>query len=224
VRYWHASRRTAAIGGTDLFLTFVDLAFDIMAPAEDIISVETLCLNRDLPTHLPFGGGNPRLELVEALSAISAIVCVTPPTATVRPALGPGTRWALISHLVLNHLSITGEDGAEALRAILALYDFHDSADTRALISSVRRVGSRPGIARIASGGMTGFCRGLDVEVEFDPAPFDDGRGYLFAAVLDRFFALYTSLNSFTRTTARMRGRNDPVRTWPARTGYRTLL
>ncbi|MGE5269347.1 MAG: type VI secretion system baseplate subunit TssF, partial [Thiohalocapsa sp.] len=69
-----------------------------------------------------------------------------------------------------------------------------------------------------------GFCRGLDIEVELDAAAFADGRGFLLASVLERFFALYTSLNSFSRTTVRVRGRTDPLRTWPARTGYRTLL
>jgi type VI secretion system protein ImpG len=229
-RYWHATRRPAPIGGTDLFLSFVDLDFDIAAPAEDTISVETLCLNRDLPADLPFGGGSLRVQLEEGSSAVAAIACLTPPSATVRPPLGRGARWRLISHLILNHLSIGeppgGESGggAEALRAILALYDFRDTAQTKALIGSIRGVASRPGVARVATGALTGFCRGVDIEVAFEPGPFADGQGFLFASVLDRFFALYTSLNSFTRMTARIHGRAEPVCTWPARTGYRTLL
>ena len=92
------------------------------------------------------------------------------------------------------------------------------------LIGGIRHIASRPGVARIASGGTLAFGRGLDVDVEFEPAAFDGGQGFLLAAVLDRFFGLYTSVNSFTRTTARIRGRANPVRTWPARAGYRTLL
>ncbi|MGE5271503.1 MAG: type VI secretion system baseplate subunit TssF, partial [Thiohalocapsa sp.] len=107
-RYWHAARRTAIDGATDMFLTFVDLDFDMAAPTDNIASVEAWCLNRDLPADLPFGGGNPHLELVEAFSAIESIGCLTQPTATVRPPLGAGTRWCLLSHLMLNHLTITG--------------------------------------------------------------------------------------------------------------------
>jgi type VI secretion system protein ImpG len=227
VAYWHAARRIAesANGGTEVFLSFVDDDFDPAAPVDYTVSVETLCLNRDRPSLLPFGGGNPRLELVEASPAIARIQCVTPPTPTLRPPLGRGTRWRLISHLVLNHLSITGgEDGADALRAILRLYDFHDSAQTRALIDSLLRVTSRPGVARVPGGGNGGLCRGLEIQAEFEPAPFDSGQGFLFASVIDRFLGLYASINSFTRTTALVRGRTDKVRTWPARAGSRTLL
>ena len=68
IAYWHASRRLSenGDGGTEVFLSFVDGDFDPAAPVDYTVSVETLCLNRDLPSRLPFGGGNPRLELVEA--------------------------------------------------------------------------------------------------------------------------------------------------------------
>lgn len=225
--YWHASRRAAESGdgGTEVFLSFVDEAFDPAAPSDYTVSVETVCLNRDLPSRLPFGGGNPRLELVEASSAIGAITCITAPTPTLRPPLGRGTRWRLISHLVLNHLSISDSDnGADALRAILKLYDFEDSAQTRALIDSLLAVSSRPGVARVPGAGYGGLCRGLDVRVEFDSAPFESGQGFLLASVIERFLALYVSINSFSRTTAIVRGRADIVRTWPPRAGFRTLL
>ena len=68
------------------------------------------------------------------------------------------------------------------------------------------------------------FCRGVDVEIEFEPGIFDNGAGFLFATILDRFLALYTTLNSFTRTTARIRGAPEAVRTWPARTGFHKLV
>ena len=49
-----------------------------------------------------------------------------------------GALWRLISHLSLNHLSLAdAEDGADALREILKLYDFADSAETRAMIDGV---------------------------------------------------------------------------------------
>lgn len=227
IAYWHAVRHLAESddGGTEVFLAFVDDDFDPNAPLDYAVSVETLCLNRDLPARLPFGGGNPRLELVEASSAVAKVLCVTAPTPTRRPPLGRGTRWRLISHLVLNHLSISGEeDGADALRAILQLYDFQDSAQTRALINSLRRVSTRPGIARVPGPGIGGMCRGLDVEVEFDAGAFENGQGFLLASVLERFLGLYVSLNSFSRTTALVRGRADIVRTWPPRAGSRVLL
>ena len=199
--YWHMARHAAtnADGGTEVFLSFVDGNFDAATDSNYTVSVETVCLNRDLPSRLPFGGGNPRLELVQASSALAHLVCATAPTQTLRPPLGRGTRSRLVSHLVLNHLSITGgEDAADALRSILKLYDFHDSAQTRALIDSVHGISAQQGIARVPSAGTSGLCRGLDVLVEFEPAPFENGQGFLLATVIERFLALYVSINSFS--------------------------
>jgi len=47
---------------------------------------------------------------------------------------------------------------------------------------------------------------------------------FVFASVLERFLALYASMNSFTQVAVRSRQRRRPVTEWPARAGGRTLL
>jgi type VI secretion system protein ImpG len=47
---------------------------------------------------------------------------------------------------------------------------------------------------------------------------------YLMATVLERFLALYASMNSFTKMSVRSRQRRKVVADWPARAGWRTLL
>src|SRR5262245_32661013 len=75
--YWFATRRPAGRSerqvdyGTEVYLSIVDLAFRPSAPADWTISVETTCLNRDLPHHLPYGGDQPRLQFSEGASAVS---------------------------------------------------------------------------------------------------------------------------------------------------------
>ena len=54
---------------------------------------------------------------------------------------------------------------------------------------------------------MGGFCRGLDITLEFDPRAWQVGGLYLLASVLERFLALHGTVNSFTRTRASLRGR-----------------
>ena len=55
----------------------------------------------------------------------------------------------MISHLSLNHLSLADyEDGADALREILKLYDFADSAETRAMIDGILSVRNRRVVGR----------------------------------------------------------------------------
>jgi type VI secretion system protein ImpG len=47
---------------------------------------------------------------------------------------------------------------------------------------------------------------------------------YLFASVLERFFALYASMNSFSLLAARTRQRREPLREWAPRAGWKPLL
>jgi type VI secretion system protein ImpG len=224
--FWYATRRPAGHGdkATEVFLSLVDLGFKPSAAGGEYVSVETTCLSRDLPSRLPFGGGQPRLQLGEGNAPLSRIVCLTAPTPTRRPPLGQGALWRLISHLTLNHLSITdGEQGTRALQEILALYDFAESDETRAVIEGIAEVRSRPVNARAPTGGPGSFCRGTEVSIEFDETYYAGSSVFLFASVLERFLALYCSLNSFTRLNASVKGRGT-LRKWPPRAGTLRLL
>ena len=211
--------------GTDIQLSLVDLDFNPSSRNEETLSVDTWCLNRDLPGRLPFGGGHPHLKLSTGSTPVETIQCVTPPTPTLRPAVGRRGYWRLISHLSLNHLSLTDTgEGADALREILKLYDFRDSAETRAVIDSLLEVSVTPATARVSSGGQSGLCRGVDVGIVFDGQRFSGSGLFLLASVLERFLALYATINSFTRLTASIKGQSQKLRTWSARAGDRQLI
>lgn len=228
--YWHATRREADEEdrmfdeGTDVHLSFVDLDFDPMVAGEQTVDVETTCLSRDLPRRLPFGGGQPILHLIGG-GPLESIRCLTPPSPTLRPSLRHGTRWRLVSHLCLNHLSLVDfEDGADALREILRLYDFKNSADSRDAIDGILSIGVERVVRRLKDAPPPGLCRGLKLELRLDGKKFSGGGAYLFASVLDRFFRLYSSINSFTLTTAVITEREGETWEWPAREGQRILL
>ena len=223
--FYHVARRPGAPGvpGTEVFLAPHDPDFDPDKPAEAVLSVDALCVNRDLPTDLPFGGGHPRLRLVEGAAAVAALSAVTAATPTLRPPLRESGFWRLVSHLSLGHLSVTGgAEGAAALKEVLRLYDLRDTAETRAAIEALIGITAGPGTAR-APGRAGGFCRGLDVTLEFDPRAWQAGGLYLLAAVLEHFLALHGTVNSFTRTRVTLRGRPGTAAAWPARSGTRVL-
>lgn len=224
--YWHTARRPGATGdeGTEVYLDLVDLDFARADRSDWTLSIETTCLNRDVPARLPYGGGHPKMTLVEAAAPVAGIACLTAPTATLRPATGRAAMWRLISHLSLNHLSLSGPEATDALREILKLYDYRDSAETRALIDSVARVSGRRGAARVPGRDAGAICRGYEVTVEFDDAAFSQSGAFVLSAVLDRFLGLYCSINSYTRLTTRIRGRSGDLRKWPARAGDRATL
>jgi type VI secretion system protein ImpG len=226
--FWHASRKPAepvegqADQGTEVFLSLVDLGLAPSVAGGWTLDVETTCLNRDLPQRLPFGGGQPRLQVSAGAGLVSRISCLTAPTPTLRPAMKKGALWRLISHLSLNHLSLVEGDNAEALREILKLYDFADSAENRHTIDGVLEVTARRVVGRV--GGDRAFCRGVEVTALFDEERFSGSGLFLFASVLERFLALYCTVNSFSKLIATTKGGEGELRRWPPRTGEKVLI
>lgn len=230
-RYWYATRRPTETqegepdAGTEMFLSLIDLDFKPSAPTGWAIDIETLCCNRDLPSALPFGGGEPYLQFTDLSAPVDKIRCLTPPTKTQRIDSREQGQWRLISHLTLNHLSLTDtKEGAESLREILRLYDVDDSDETRAMIEAILKVNTNKVIARDPSGSLTGFCQGQEVVIEFDQDRFAGSSVFLFASVLERFLAMYASVNAFTKLTAVTKGKRKVIHRWSARIGDKELL
>ena len=227
--YWHSVRRpsTSTQGevdhGTEVFLSLSD--FDA-SPAEFdnwIVDVQTTCLNRDLPGRIPFGGGQPRLQITTGGAAVR-VECLTPPTKTRRPELGDALLWRLVSMLSLNHLSLVdGQEQGAALREVLALHDLVATENTRTMIDGLARVDSRRVVGRAGGAAAGGFCRGVEVTLSLDEDRFSGGGLYLFASVIDRFLGMYATINSFTRTRVLTKQDEAPLCQWPPRAAEQVL-
>lgn len=229
--YWFASRRNAKLGyeerddGTDVFLSLVDLQFNPNIPEDRTLSIRTTCSNRDLPAKLPFTLDQPKLQCVDSAPPCSRIRCVTQPSAAVRPPLRDYARWRLLSHLNLNHLSLTGGSSAtEALKEILRLYDFNETSVTRALIESISSVNARTISAPLPIDGRATMCRGIEIEIILDGSLLTGSSGFLYATVLEHFFALYCSVNSFSRVLIRLKNKEGYLKKCPPRAGEKILL
>ena len=79
-------------------------------------------------------------------------------------------------------------------------------------------------MAPITDGTGAGFCRGVEVTIDFDEEKYAGSGVFLFAMVLERFLGLYASLNSATRLVARSKQRQGIIKRWPYRAGDKTLL
>ncbi len=223
--FWYATRRPSqkkGDAGTEVYLSLVDLNFRPTLSAVETLTIHATCTNRDLPGKLPFGGERGDFGL-EAAAPLSRIRCLKKPTETVRPFLRRGAQWRLISHLSLNYLSLC-EGGREALQEILRLYDFFDSTVIRQQIAGITHVTSRRVVGRPASMPWNGFCRGIEVTIEFDEEKYVGSGVFLFASVLEKFFGLYGSLNSFTQLIALTKQREGALKRWLPRAGEQILL
>jgi type VI secretion system protein ImpG len=223
--FWVATRRPSpkkGDAGTEVYLSLVDLDFRPSLPAVETLTIHTTCTNRDLPGKLPFGGEQGGFDL-EGAAPLSRIRCLTKPTATIRPPLRRGAQWRLLSHLSLNYLSLC-EGGKDALQEILRLYDFADSAVIRQQIAGITNLTSRRVVGRPASMPWNGFCRGIEVTIQFDEEKYVGSGLFLFASVLEKFLGLYSSLNSFSQLIATTQQRKEPMKRWPPRAGEQILL
>ncbi len=232
--FWYASRRPSLLENdraSEVYLHLVDLDFNPALPAAAVLVVRTTCTNRELPAVLQRAGEDLYFEL-EAAAPLTGILCLRTPTAPLRPPLRRGAYWRLLAHLNLNHLSLSdAEEGRAALQEILRLYDFSDpesgpqlAAVVRHVVEGITAVSSRRVVGRIGGPVSSGFCRGLEVTIEFDEQKYVGVGTYLFACVLERFLGLYVSINSFTQLIARTKQGEGYLKKWPPRAGEHQLL
>ncbi len=213
--------------GSETFIALVDAAEAPYRHNLRQLSFQSLCTNRDLPLHMPIGKGLTDFTM-ESGAPVESIRCLAGPTKP-KPALGYAageTSWRLISHLSLNYLSLMDNDerqGAAALRDLLRLYADTSEAPIQQQLEGIRSISAAPIMRRIPTTGPMAFGRGQQVTVTFDESAFEGSGVFLLGAVLERFFAKYVSINSFTETVVKTVDRGEVMR-WPIRIGQRHIL
>ncbi len=222
--FWHARRLPSLrkdVPGSEMLLSLVDLDFQPFQPPSETIYAHTLCTNRQLAVQLLSGA----LLQTDVAAPVSRIVCLTKPTPQIAPPSDGSTLWRLISHLSLNYLSFsTGEEGLKALREILKLYCSSEHAAAHQQIQGIREMSLRRTMQRVGSQAWRGFANGTEVSLTFDESAYVGGGAFLLASVLNRFFALYTSVNSFTQTVARSQQREGVWKRWQPLAGEQAVL
>lgn len=219
--YWHARRQPSGKegdDGTDLYISFADLDFQVADPGAEVVHLLVTCTNRDLPARLTIGDPCGDFE-TESAAPVSAIRALVKPTLPRRPKLGAKLQWRLISHLSLNYLSLL-EGGGEALKEMLKLYDFDNSPATSQQVNGLVQLRQEYVTKRVGPA----FCRGLKITLVFDEEKYVGTGLYLFASILERFLGEYVSINSFTILAVETLQRKEKLKQWPARNGQRLLL
>lgn len=220
--------------GTETWISIHEPPESIIGKRAQRLHLRTLCSNRHLPAALPLAGSDDFTLVADQMVSLTCVNGPTPPreamTETERAGphrTGQGdVYWRLISYLSLNHFGLDdrfGRDGAASLREILTLFaDLSDSV-TETQIAGITGLAVRPVTRSIRR--PEGFfpARGLEISVTFDEAAFEGSGIVLLAAVLDRFFAEYVSINSFSQsvTISKQRG---IIKRWPPRTGLGPLI
>jgi type VI secretion system protein ImpG len=231
--YYHTHRKPSWEGkqsypsqGTDIFLSFTDINFNPERSDRWMLDVDVICTNRDLPHHLPFSGNEPYLKLAEnKIEGLEKIKCLTPLTQTRRPLLQQGARWRYISYLSFNHLSVTNDsEGISALQNLLNFFNYDNPVNHRMILEGFLGVKSEMITRRnpqVHFGNI--FWTGTKITLQVDETKFSDVSLFLMGCVLDYFFALSASINSFTELVIHNKKREEICR-WKPRVGDKVLL
>lgn len=216
------SRRQASlrprIAGTDVFLSFVDAQNAARSMHSTVVYAQLLCTNRRLAEQVP---RNARL-VVEGPAQPTLARVLYEPSLERDPPLESDALWRLQSLLTLNHMSLLHRsDGVMRLRELLGLFA-SDSQRDHVQIKAISAIKAEGVVAHIGEQAWRGFCRGTQINLEFDDASYVGGSSLLMSAVLAHFFAMYTAMNSFVRVAA-VRG-GEVRKQWEPMSGRQLVL
>ncbi len=219
--HYHDRVRASVVDDrSEHYLSFVDVRGISAIPPVETISVSLTATNRRLPEGLRIGDVSVPTDSSPEFVRFKNL---TVPTPSVAPPLEGDLHWRLISHLSLNYISLTS---VEALRGILELYNFQAMRDPRAAranamrIRGIERLRSRPAMVLVRGAPI----RGWDVELDLLEDHYaGDGDLHLFAALVNEFLSLHTTINSFTRLRTRGIQHGEEM-TWPSKIGQKTLI
>jgi type VI secretion system protein ImpG len=223
--YW-VMRRDEVINtkspGHETQISIVDIDFDPAASDIETLSINLTCTNRDLPASLTYG--LPAGDLFPTGgSKVGVMRFLRKPTLSYRFQRGRGAHWRLISHLSLNHLSLTN-GGLEAFREMLTLYDLPRSPTSQRQISGIESITHHAANVWLPGNPFPCLVRGVEVRLTIDQEAFVGGGIHAFAHIVERFLGLYVHANSFTQLVVLAKKNGEELLRCKPRSGDLSLV
>jgi len=216
--YNTSQRKSPSSSQTDTYIA-VSYPKQDGPPVPETLSIGLTCTNGNLPDSIQLGDiSQPTSSTPEFITFSN----ITIPTSGAQPPLEKNLLWRLLGHLSLNYTSLADINN---LKTLLDLYLFPDTKDRTALLANQKRINGLLDIDskpedRLVDGLM---LRGRKILLEARYDHFaSQGDLYLFASILNEFFSVYSTMNSFTRFTLKERLRGEII-SWPVRIGERPL-
>jgi len=159
------------------------------------VSLDILATNRDLPSTLDVG----EITLSSPKSTISNVTFenITVPSKSYVPPIRGDFLWRIVSNMSLNYLAL---DNIQTLRSVLEAYDFIGANDmlqkthTESLLNGLEEISYET--SDMIFKGLP--IRGVISKLKLNAKKFSTlGEAYILATVLNEFFSLYCTVNSF---------------------------
>ena len=216
--YWLARRdeSVAAVSpGHEMRLTLIDPQFSPDSAAFATVSTQLLCSNRDLPGQLHAGlpGGDLQAEEVPDGMPIRFL---RKPTASHRFDAGNDAHWRLIAQLSLNYSGLT-QAGLARFQKMLSLHDLPRSPASRRLIDGIASLEHGSTRDWVATVPFPTLMPGIAIRLGLNEQALVGSSLHVFAQVLQRYFAMNSQLNCFTRLSLVSQRSGEEIVQCPAR-------
>jgi type VI secretion system protein ImpG len=219
--YYAEHLRSTVVGeGADTYISLGTAVDSGTIVDVDVLSVNLLATNGPLANALRSGEIN---EPAPSSPPFVKFKNIGPVSGFVPPPLGHDLKWRATAHAAMNLRALTEP---AVLRTALGVYNLLALVDRQAARANELRIEAIVDVrVTPAEKLFRGACiRGVDIQVSLEESGFlGEGDMFLFGAVLERLFAEYVSINSFSRTSLRAVGSNFEAK-WLARSGNQTLL
>lgn len=222
--YWTLRRddTTAELSpGHEMRISVVDANKAPLATAIQTLSVDLICTNRDLPASLGCGRPNGDLTL-DGLLTQTPVRLLRRPTNTHRFESGDGAHWRLISHLTLNHRSLSGV-GLDEFREMLVLYNLPRDNAVQRQIQGVTDLRHKTIMAWMPGVPSASLMPGVQVRLTIDEEAFVGHGIHLFAQTIDHFFGLHGQINVFSQLVVVSQQTGEELLTCAPRSGQMLL-
>ncbi|PKN61244.1 MAG: type VI secretion system baseplate subunit TssF [Deltaproteobacteria bacterium HGW-Deltaproteobacteria-15] len=216
--YSISRRKSPVTQNLELYLSLT-YPSDAEIAKQEMLSIQLTCTNGSIPEKLQLGDISQPTSTSPSLMDFRNIL---PPTAPIQPPIGSNVLWNFLSHIALNYLSVAS---LENVKELLQIYIFPEGRDRTKIAANMKRVEGINGLqvqpaSRLVSGLM---MRGNEIRMKVRQDHFaSTGDMFLFCSILDYFFAVYSSLNSFTRFFVEETLTGE-IYSWPPRIGERFL-
>jgi type VI secretion system protein ImpG len=222
--FWRMTRKPtthADLQGTDVFLSFVNLALQLDRSAEEMVYAHLSCTNRRSAEEIPANG----LFQVEQALPVKQIFCVERPTAVKAPFIHGETLWRLVALLSLESLSFS-EQSLSVISHLKGLLEIlaQRLAPYQKNVPALMDITCTPSTRRLGRDGWRGFVPGQRIQLTMNDTQDGSVNPILFGGVLSEFFRSYTSCNSFVETSVQEMHKTSVTKTWPIHFGQQKDL
>ncbi len=219
--FYQTRHKPSVVGsGSETYMSFVTSDSNNFDSETVTVSIDLKCTNRNLPEKLKVGDVCKQTASSPEFATGRNIF---PPTPTAAAPLHKDLQWQLISNMSLNYVSLAD---IEALRTVLATYNFHAAHNRNAARSLELKL---QGLEKIVIEPATRLLKGLPlrghkIELDVRSEKFgNEGEMYLFATILNRYFSLYANINTFTELVVNDLDRGE-VYQWPVMIGQQQVI